>query len=264
MQIRRALIAGSLTALLTTAAAAHDTWMISNPIGVGNTIGLHITSGMEFPQNDTGPKAERVAAAGWRAGERTGKIANFEETDAALIGSMHVTGDVTAVAWVAFKPREIDLDAEEVQHYFDEIGAPERLRRTWEQLAADHPFHETYTKYAKTFVRVGHDGEDPSCIPALGSALELVPTRDPTTLSPGDSLVVRVLKSGYPVEGQAVGAVCGDDGTTHLKYANQSGHVVFPIHVGGPWLIRAVELRLQSDNTWNSDFTTMTFFAREE
>ncbi|HEX5131383.1 MAG TPA: DUF4198 domain-containing protein [Candidatus Krumholzibacteria bacterium] len=264
--LRRARVAAWLGAgllLLAPAVFAHDTWILVHSTGPGRTVELHITSGMNFPEDEAGPRAARVAECGWRLGDRSGVFGRLVESDSALVVTARTDRSGTAVAWAAFKPREIDLDDAEVEEYLDEIGAPEKLRRTWESAGAGRVWHETYTKYAKTFVSIGDGDEDPSCIPALGSAIELVPLRDPTVLAAGDSIVVRVLKKGYSVSGQAVGAVCGDDGSTEIKYSNKSGHVAFALHRGGPWLLRATELRRQSDGTWTSDFTTMTFFARD-
>jgi uncharacterized GH25 family protein len=244
---------------LASAARAHDTWMLAKTPPSGATVTFGVTSGMSFPRIEAGPRSDRVAASGWRLGSRSGGFDGMQEGDSVLVVTGEIDGEGTAVGWIAFEPREIDLEEAEVAEYLDEIGAPESLRRAWESLGADRTWHEVYTKYAKAFIRLGDGGDDESCVPALGAAVELVPLRDPTGLAAGDELVVRVLKKGYAVEGQAVGAVCGADGRTTLKYSNQSGHVTIPIHRGGPWLIRATEVRRQSDGTWASDFTTMTF-----
>ena len=257
MRIVAAIVAIVLS--LATTAVAHDTWMLAKKPKTGTTVTFVITSGMNFPRIESGPRADRVAEGGWRLGDRTGPLPAGVEGDSALVVTAKIDGAGTAVGYVSFRPREIDLEEDEVTEYLDEIGASESLRRTWGAAGPNRAWHEVYTKYAKAFVRLGDGGDDPSCIPAIGAAVELVPLRDPTGLAPGDSLVVRVLKKGYAVTGQAVGAVCGADGRTTLKYSNRSGHVSFPIHRGGPWLIRATELRLQTDGSWTSDFTTMTF-----
>lgn len=258
------LLAGIATLVVTAAtpAVAHDTWIMTREVD-RSTATFDISSGMYFPKLDTGPKADRVRGAGWRFGGDTGRFGEFVEGAQSLQMSAEFDGEGTAVVYVAFKPNEIDLDASEVAEYLDEIGAPEHLRRTWESDGADAAWHETYTKYAKTFVAIGDAGEDASCIAPLGTAVELVPLRDPTTVSSGEELVIRVLKMGYEVEGQAVVAQCCETGERTIKYANKSGHVTFAIDRAGPWLFSATELRRQSDGTWTSDFTTMSFTVRE-
>ena len=241
-----------------TAAVAHDTWIMTKET-IRSTAPFEISSGMYFPTLDTGPKADRVAGAGWRLRENAGRFADLNEGAQSLTMSADFEGEGTAVVWVAFKPNAIDLEEDEVDEYLEEIGAPEHLRRTWETAGEDRKWHETYTKYAKTFVAIGDAGEDASCIAPIGTAVELVPLRDPTTVSSGEELVIRVLKKGYAAEGQAVVAQCCKSGERTVKYANKSGHVTFEIDSAGPWLFSATELRLQSDGTWTSDFTTMSF-----
>jgi uncharacterized GH25 family protein len=254
------LVVGIVLLMLVAAsvAVAHDTWINTREL-TRSRVTFEVSSGMEFPKLDSAPSPDRVAAAGWRVGDRTGRFEDMRQGARSLELAMDVDGSGTVVAWVAFKPKDIDMEAGEVDEYFDEIGAPERLRRTWEAMGPDRAWHETYTKYAKTFVSVGDGGEDPSCIPALGTAVELVPVRDPTTVAAGDSLVIRVLRKGIGSEGQAVAALCGKSGERTIKYSNRSGHVSFMIEEAGPWLFSATELRLQTDGTWTSDFTTMSF-----
>lgn len=260
--MRRIVALAALVLVAASAAVAHDTWIITRGTD-RSTATFEISSGMYFPKLDTAPAADGVAASGWRLGDKMGRFRDFTATATSLQMSADLENSGTAVVWIAFKPKTIDLTETQVEEYLDEIGAPERLRRTWEAAGPDRKWHETYTKYAKTFVAVGDKGEDPSCIPPLGTAVELVPLRDPTTVAQGDSMVVRVLRNGYAAEGQAVVAQCCKDGERTVKYANRSGHAAFQIDHAGPWLFSAVELRLQTDGTWTSDFTTMTFTVRE-
>jgi uncharacterized GH25 family protein len=250
-----------LVLALVTVVFAHDTWMLADAPS-GSTVTFSVTSGMDFPELDSGPSQDRVAGSGWRLGSQTGDF-EMEDGDDALLLNADIEGTGTAVGWIAFNPKEVDLTTEDAAEYLDEVGAPESLRRTWASMGPGQAWHETYTKYAKAFVRVGDGDDDPTCIPALGAAIELIPVVDPTGLSEGDSIVVRVLKKGYQVNGQAVAAVCGANGEVVMKYSNKSGHVSFQIDSSGPWLIRATELRLQPDGSWFSDFTTMTFTVED-
>ena len=261
-----AIIAAWL-ALVTAPALAHDTWIVADApvIKAGGKVLFHITSGMEFPRFETAPEPLRLARADWRLGDQTGNISSFEKGETSTTVGGRVTNEGTGVVCVEFHPREIDLEPEEVEHYFEEIGAPETVRRAWQDAGAGAGFHETYTKRAKTYVRVGDAGEDKSCLGSTSFAIDFLPDRDPTALKPGDRLTIRVVKGGDDeIEGLAVGAVCGSDGKTTLLRTNQSGAAVIPIHAGGWWLVRATELRRKADGTWESDFTTMTFYVGEK
>jgi hypothetical protein len=259
---------GAAAALAVSAAplVALDTWIVSDTprIASGGSAVLHITSGMGFPKFEYAPEPLRLSRAEWRVGEHRGNISSFEKSDSTLVARGRAMNDGTAVVFVEFHPHDIDLEPEEVEHYMQEIGAPEAVQRAWEDAGEGAKFHETYTKRAKTYVRVGEAGEDRSCLAPVGFAIDFLPERDPTTLKAGDTLVIRVVKGGDDeMEGLAVGAVCGADGKTLLKRTNQNGVVVIPIHADGWWLVRATELRRKADGTWESDFTTMTFYAGE-
>jgi len=256
--MKRLLVIMVLVVATSSVAGAHDTWINTKSIDRDHAT-FEISSGMNFPKLGSAPSADAVAASGWRLGDKAGRFKEFKQGTASLEVDTRVDGRGTALVWVAFKPREIDLTDDEVNEYFDEIGAPERMRRTWDDQGDDRKWHETYTKYAKTFVAVGEAGEDPSCIPALGTAIELVPLRDPTTTRVGDSIVLRVLKKGYEMEGQPVVAECCGSGKRTIVYANRSGHATFEIDQAGAWLFSSVDIVLQSDGTWASDHTTMSF-----
>jgi uncharacterized GH25 family protein len=265
MKTKTVLIATACVTLIATPTLAHDTWLMPRTaLAVdGKALLVDLSTGSAFPKMETGPKAGRVAAGGWRCGSANGPVDDVEEEAAALALSVSPTGTGTAVVFVTLQPNAIDLEPSEVDDYFDEIGAPEALRRSWEQEGPDAKFHETYTKHAKTFVRMGDsEGEDNTCLRPVGQMIELVPQRDPTTLAVGDSLVVKATgKSHDEMESFAVTIVCGKTGESHMLRTNKSGFVVFEITDEGWWLVKGTELRHKADGTFDSDFTTMTFFV---
>ncbi len=247
---------------LPASAGAHDTWIVPRrAVTPGRLAIFFVTSSMTFPGIETGPRASRLADGGWRVGDHTGPFTGRAEDDSTLALAAVPEGEGTAVAWVAFHPREIDLDEDEVTHYLDEIGAGDDIRAAWAASGTGRTWHETYTKLAKTFVRTGGVGDDASCLAPVGLALELVPDRDPTGLAAGDTVTVRVLQGGKGLPGIAVGAVCGRTGAATMERANEAGYVRIAITGGGPWLVRATDLRARSGGTWESVFTTLTFEA---
>jgi len=243
---------------------AHDTWLLPRDPKVqeSKTLTVDLTSGMAFPKLESGIKADRVAKGAWRTPSATGKLDRYEEDTASLVMHMTPRGEGTAVLYLTLKPKGIDLDASEVSEYLDEIGASESVRQDWASRGAEAKFHETYTKHAKSFVRVGGAGEDDTCRRPVGFAVELIPQRDPTALSVGDSLVVKATRGGdHELESFVVGIVCGKTGEPLMRRTNQNGMVAFPITDSGWWMVRATDLRRRSDGTYESDFTTMTFFV---
>jgi uncharacterized GH25 family protein len=263
--MKRALLAAALM-LIAIPCAAHDTWLLPrDPRATEDKPAIvDLTSGTSFPKGESAIKSDRVASGGWRTSSANGHADRFEIGESSLVAQYAPSGQGTAVLFVTLKPKGIDLAADEVAHYFDEIGASESLRRDWEKNGGT--FHETYTKHAKTFVRVG-DGNaaDATCLRPVGLAIELLPQSDPTSLAVGDELVIKAVRGGDDeLEQFAVGIVCGKTGDSQLLRTNEAGKVSFKISSAGWWLVRGTELRRQADGTFESDFSTMTFYVSGE
>ncbi len=267
MNSKRTLVVTMGLLALALPCAAHDTWLIPREPVVAETkpMMIDLTSGTSFPKLESAIKADRVRSGGWRTSSASGGADKHEEGPSSLVMYVTPTGEGTAVMYLTLKPKEIDLDADEVAHYFDEIGAPESIRRDWADEGEDATFHETYTKHAKSYVRVGDEGADETCLRPVGLAIELLPQSDPTALSVGESLVVKAVKGGDDeLESFAVGIVCGATGKSQLARTNQSGFVEFEITDAGWWLVRATELRRNADGTFASDFSTIAFFVEKD
>jgi uncharacterized GH25 family protein len=264
MNAKRTLWITTSLVLATAPCLAHDTWLLPRTprVTADKPARFDLTSGMAFPQRESPIKPERVASGGWRVGAARGGFDQSEAADSSLVVQVTPTDEGTAVVFLSLGPRDIDLEPDEVEHYLEEIGAPDALRRDWEQSGM--PFHETYTKHAKTFVRVGAGGEDATCLRPVGLAIEFVPQRDPTALAVGDSLVVKAVKRGNEMESFAVGIACGATGESQMLRTNKAGFVAFSITSGGWWMVRGTELRRKSDGTFESDFSTLTFFVGDD
>lgn len=257
---RAVLVVAGAALVVAMRASAHDTWIIPRAdLESGKVAILDVTTGAAFPSTGSAPHADAFVSGGWRLGKKTGPIGGRAEADSVLALALVPDGGGTAVVWVTFAPKTIDLTETQVAEYLDEIGASDAVRRAWNGAGPDRKWHETYTKYAKTFARASGVGDDVDCLAPAGLAFELVPDRDPTGLAPGDTLTVRALEGKDGVAGVTIGAVCGSDGSVVSQAANPAGYVRVAITRDGPWMLRATELRRQPDGTWHSDFTTLTF-----
>jgi hypothetical protein len=238
------VIAWSTTVVLP--CFAHDSWLMPRTPQAqeDKPVTVDLTSGTSFPKLESPIKADRVFRGGWRTSDRKGRLDRWEEGDSSLVMHFTPNGEGTAVMYLTLRPKDIELDADEVAHYFEEIGASESMRDEWESRGGDAVFHETYTKHAKAFMRVGDIGEDPTCLRQVGSAIEFIPQRDPTALMVGDDLVVKVVRGGDDeMEQFAVGLVCGATGDSELRRTNEAGMVSFPITDTGWWMVRGKVLR---------------------
>lgn len=250
---------------LSTPMRAHDTWLIPDQFNLPpkSTVTLDMTSGMEFPKLDVGPKPERVESAQCRLAGKTFAITNKSAAPNSLQFKAELAEVGVATFWVKLPPRAIELKPEQVKEYLDEVDAPEALRRQWAEMK-EQRWRESYTKHPKTFARVGEPQSDRSWAEPAGMFLEIVPEKDPTALKAGDDFPVRVLKDGQPFANFSLNAVAAGETKGETRKTDSNGRVTFRVGKGGRWLLRGTDIRKsnQPDTDWESDFTTLTVEAK--
>lgn len=263
MRFLRLSFPGLLCVGLPVAVFAHDTWLLArhSQVQPGASVILDLTSGMAFPALDYAIKPDRVARASVRLAGKTFSIKNRNPAAHSLRFSAPLPELGIATVWVELAPKSLELTPPQVKEYLDEIGASAEIRSSWETAAQPRHWRETYTKHAKTFVRVGPPRADPSWAEPAGMTLEIVPEKDPTLLHPGDELPVRVLRQGKPFPSFPVGLVREGDPHGTLQHTDAAGRATFRLDRAGRWLLRATDLRRSSKPAmdWESDFTTLTF-----
>lgn len=262
-----AVFAGALliVAILANVASAHDTWLLPSRFEVApnERVTLDLTSGMAFPENETGPKRERVENAKARLAGRTFDIPDIAPAAKSLVFTATLPEAGVAALWVQLPPKSIELKPEQVEEYLEEIGAPESVQKEWQETEPQR-WREFYTKHQKTFVRVGDPQSDRSWSEPVGTGLEIIPERDPTALREGEEFVVRVLKNGKPHADFALNAVAAGGKKGETRRTDANGRAVFRLNKAGAWLLRGTDLRksTRDDADWESDFVTLTFDAK--
>ena len=258
--MRRILLGVLLTA---SPLLAHDTWISPTRFAMhrGETIVLHMTSGMAFPKLDTAIKPDRVAQAVIRVGGRTSVMQPLAGEHSLDFRSQIRSAGLAMVA-VDLQPKSIELTPAQVAEYLDEIGAGADLRRQWNDRLEPKRWREIYTKHAKSFVRV--DKTDDSWKQPAGLTLEFMPLADPTSLHAGDTLSVRLVESGKPLANFSLGVVHESDPHGTLLKTDSDGQVAVPLPKAGRYMLRATDLRpaQRADADWISDFTTLTVNVR--
>ena len=253
------------SASLATPAFAHDTWLIPDQFNLApkSTVTLDMTSGMEFPKLDAGPRPERVQSAKCRLAGKTFEITNKAAAPHSLQLKAELPEAGIATFWVVLPPRSIELKPEEVKEYLDEVDAPEGLRKQWAEMK-EQRWRESYTKHQKTFARVGDPIPDLSWTALVGTFLEIVPEKDPTTLKAGDDFPVRVLKDGKPFAGFSLNALGAGQTKGETRKTDSDGRATFRVDMVGRWLLRGTDIRKsnQPDTDWESDFVTLTVEAK--
>ncbi|MDQ6622008.1 MAG: DUF4198 domain-containing protein [Verrucomicrobiota bacterium] len=233
-------------------------------IALKQSVTLNLTSGMAFPELETGPKRERVAAALGRVAGHTFDMSDISAGPKSLIFKTEPAESGVAAFWIKLPPRAIELKTDEVKEYLDEVSAPAALQKQWSEMKEPKRWRESYTKHPKTFVRVGDSTSDQSWKEPVGMFLEIVPEGDPTALRAGEDFSVRVLKDGAPFADFALNAVSAGDKRGETRKTDGAGRVTFQLSKAGPWLFRGTDIRKSTlpDADWESDFVTLTVEAK--
>ncbi len=264
--MKRWLLAFSFLFIGVTGLFAHDTWLIPEEFAVapGAKVALDLTSGIEFPALEKGPKRDRVKAASYRLAGHVTAIEEISEGPQSLRFATEVKAPGVAAFWVEFPPKDIELKPDQVGEYLEEIGASAQLIREWKAMSPPR-WREQYSKHQKTFVRVGEPpANDQSWKEPVGVALEIVPEQDPTAAKAGGKFSVLVLKGGKAFPDFPLTAVAAGEKEGETVRTDKEGRATFELGKQGRWLLRGTEVRrvTRPDADWESDFTTLTLEAK--
>jgi hypothetical protein len=260
-------LASLLFGSLVSFALAHDTWMqptkfVATP---GAAVTLEMTSAAGFVGPESAIKAWRISRAIAVVGGDRFFIKDLKESEKSLVLTTTLPKPGVAVLAVDLKPRLLELEPGKIEEYFHEIHAGPDLRALWDQLPAPKRWRENYTKHSKTFIRVGDPKKDDRAwAEPLGLVLEIVPEKDPTLLHAGEEISVRVLRSGIPFSGFALGFVSAGETREHVAVTDEQGRAKAVLDASGPWLIHGTDLRrsIEPGLEWESDFVTMVVEAK--
>lgn len=162
----------------------------------------------------------------------------------------------------------IELDAAEFEAYLAEEGLDVISRERARLGQSDEPGRETYSRCAKSMLRVGDAAPDgrPAFDRTLGFPLEFIPEADPLALSKGDRLTVRLLYESQPLVGALVDASHREREdampTTHSAITDGEGRATFTLDHAGEWVIAAthmVEAAPDAEADWESLWASLTF-----
>jgi hypothetical protein len=261
----------ALTLLAATIASAHDTWLISmaNFTRVNSSTRVDLTSGEHFAAAEFAIEPGRVVRAVVRENGAIADLPRPKVAGKALAYTWKPTIDGTATLGIELKPRTLVLQPKLIDEYLGEIDATPEIRAQWKALGGKRQWTEAYTKHALTFFQVAPESREPgararadsSWARPIGLGLELVPERDPTELTHGDTLTIRVLLHGAPLQGFSVGAIREGRDKTIFSKTDVAGRAVIVFDAPGRWLLNGTYLRRSTRATtvWESDFVTATF-----
>ncbi|EXJ15678.1 DUF4198 domain-containing protein [Imhoffiella purpurea] len=226
-----AALAASL-ALLPIASQAHDYWIMPGTFdpAPGTLLEAHFTSGHGYFVDESVPDV-----TGFRAFERL------------------PDGREIALAYQQLNATRATLSAVMLGEGTYMLGAVSTRPQFWSRTKSGHAPGQKmevpdavvttrYLKSIKTFVTVGQPSGGWDA--ALGHEIELIPLANPTTLSAGDRLAVRVLLHGRPIADAEVHAVHQGFESEEREAAvstatNAEGEAEIALDRPGPWLVYA-------------------------
>ena len=260
---RVAILAVAL-GLFAAPLAAHETWLLPETFAApaGQSLEFTLTSGMAFPALGSGIDRRRINdAVLFQDGDAQAMVPVGGREGALEVSAIPASG--VACAWVRLQPRVLAIDSpEEVEHYLEEIGAPEQIWTAWRTGRGEIAWRESYSKLARSYLTGSGEGRPQPCWDeASGARFDILPLADPTALQPGDRLELQVFFDGEPVADQAVGVMREGDEAGAMLRSDGRGRVTVTTAGRGRHMIYATNLRrVDGDGfRWESDFTTLTF-----
>lgn len=240
---------------------AHETWLA--PFSSGDPGRFDLTSGMKFPKLEYAILPERIAEAHARADGKQLDVKVLGRDEHSLHFQIAPPPPGIITAWVRLLPKTLELSPAKVAEYFAEIDATPAVRDTWKAWKKFGPWKETYTKSAKTFLRVGETGNDESWKAAVGLPLEIVPSADPTHFMVGDKAEFQLLENGQPLPAIALGVMTEGKNKRSFVITDDTGHATVVFDRAGRTLIFAVHLQPSANHEWKSNFTTVALQVGE-
>ncbi len=256
-----ALAVGTALAGAGTPALAHDTWFERlSPAGAAGPSLLALGTGNQYPERETGVGAEYLRQPGCRAAAAAAGNAAAPAAATPSATLVPVRNAKTALllrapagmqgCWAELTPFDIELPADKVAPYLDEMNASAALRSTWASMQARGVrWQERYTKHAR--IELSPGGAE---APAPMGMDALLHRRD-------GELVFTVLRDGQPVPGLAVELRSAAPATGSWHRTDEQGRLRLPPPAAGRWLLRAIDLRPSSTHPdqWESRFLTLAF-----
>ena len=277
----RAVIASALAAVAAAGTvSAHDFWLVPNMFAVAANEGIVVrgqTSSL-FPTSVSAVTPDRVVDARVVTPDRDTIVRNAVVDGTSLRLGFTPRGAGQHLIAVRLAPRSLRESPESFRRYLDLEGAPEaRLRYEREgrlpPLGGDS-ITRRYAKYAKTFVEVGRGPRVFDRV--LNHPLEIVPLNDPSSLRSGDTLRVRLLLLGQPLDraklhaGSVPIGTALDDSTAGRRAAradtvietDASGIARLVVRAAGSWNLRTIQIvpaARGSGADWDVHWATITF-----
>ena len=244
-------------AFAAASASAHDTWFerSADPSDAQGSTWLTLGTGNQFPKYDSGIDPRYLVQQGCRAGKMATSLHAVRSGEEMLL-LRGVPG--AATCWAQLAPFDITLAPDKIPIYLRELNLGPELLATWAAMQARGlPWKERYTKNAR--IELG-----PPSTTSAPLGLDLVITNNAgRPVRMGDTLAVQVLRDGQPLAGLAVELRSPVSPLGIWRRSDAEGRLQMPVPTlrPGPWLLRAIDLRVSATDpdSWDSRFVTLAF-----
>lgn len=168
-------------------------------------------------------------------------------------------------------PRPSTLEPGKFEDYLRAEGLGPIIEERRRSNETELPGRERYSRCAKTVLRVegddSGDGPDATIGHVFGMPVEIVPEVDPTALTPGASIAVRVLSDGEPFANALVRLepLEGVEPRASAR-TDADGRVALRVPQSGRFRVATVRMRRATDGgiaEWETHFASLTFEARD-
>lgn len=260
-------------------AVAHDFWLVPNAfrVAAGTPMEVRGQTSSRFPTSESAVAVARVADARLLLAGGGFWIADLSVEGTSLLLRYGPSGSGQGVVAVALHPVALRISADGFRRYLELEGAPEALARVDREglLTGRDSVTRRYAKYAKAIVEIGSGGSRAYSLVA-GHPLEFIPANDPSSVSVGGTLAMRLLYRGQPLPNAPVhaGFVPAPEGRMQLTSASPvsdlhlatdgDGWVRVPLTHAGVWNVRTIHV-VQADAgsgaDWDTHWATLVFHA---
>jgi len=188
-------------------ALAHDCFLVAKPFraNAGSQVKIEIHVDDLFPGKHVAWNTDRVLRFHhWYGRTLLDSVVPEPESDSSgIFASVEQPGThLFAVDW---SHRVLELEAKLFNEYLRHEGLDHILKARKDRKEENKPGRERYSRYIKTFVTTGQ-GDDNAYRHIIGQALEMVPLENPYAKKIGDTIRVRLLFHGKPVERAKISA----------------------------------------------------------
>lgn len=270
---RGALALSAAVAFLGSASwlSAHDFFLVPGafPFAEGSDVEVMAQTSSRFPSSVSPIAFARVARAVMIGADGETPIADLSHRGTSLLlKSRPVTRGQRIVA-VTLVPRSARQTGEGFLRWLELEGAADaagQIRQSGKLSLADS-VTRTDVKHAKTLIDIGSRG--PRVFTrSSGQTIEFIPYRDPSTISSGDTLVVRAMFKGRPLPALSAHATPESVADTavkaeadlHLK-SDAKGMITIPVAKVGLWYIRAIHVTQSAPAAWETHWVSLVFRA---